>query len=566
MSPKKATIFFLLASFFCGSLPSLFGAATGEKAMVVTPDPRATQAALEVLNEGGNALDAAIAAQWVFSVVQPQSSGVGGSGQLLFYDAAMRRILFFDGNVRAPGESNRGMFLDEKGELPPYRPDRNTGGRPVGVPGLLKLLQEVHSQFGTRKFPFEKLFDPAIKQAEEGTEVSEVLAQALRDEAPRLALSEEARKDLFDENGQPLREGQKLLQPDLAKMFRLVQTKGLKAFYDGDIAKAMVRAVQKDPFRPGSLSYRDLKHYEVVRRNPVHGSYQGYDLFSFSAPSSGGVMLLRGLNLLAHFDAAGLGKTTDIFHLLEEVQKIAFTNRMAIADPDLFDVPEKELLSQEWAQARAESIKFEKVLKDGRASRNPPPEDMKKPTRSSILVADAQGNRVALCATLGDAFGAAVKVPGYGFFLNNQLTDFDMDPASVNDPDATNVVSPEQRPRNAAAPLLIFKEGRFVLALDAYGPEEPAAILLNLLVLNLDLGVTCEGTLAAPRLVDADGVMRIEPELYDDGLLRTRLELLGQKLEKTENLGRAQAICSEDGSGKMTGASDPRGSGDAAGI
>jgi len=212
------------------------------------------------------------------------------------------------------------MFLNEKGELPPYQPDRNTGGRPVGVPGLLKILQEVHSQFGTRKFPFEKLFEPAIEQAEKGVEVSEPLAQAFHNQAARLTLWDDAKKNFF-ENGQPPQTGQKLLQPDLAKTFRLIQTKGVKAFYEGAIAKAMVRAVQKDPYHAGSMSYRDLEKYAIVRRNPVHGNYQGYDLFSFGPPSSGGVMLLRGLNLLTHFDVVGLGKTMDIFHLLEETQK-----------------------------------------------------------------------------------------------------------------------------------------------------------------------------------------------------------------------------------------------------
>ena len=564
MSPKKLSILFFLIFFSCSIFSSTLIAATGEKAMVVTPDPRATQAALEVLKEGGNAVDAAIAAQWVLNVVQPHASGIGGSGQLLFYDAAMRRILFFDGNVRAPEESSRGMFLNEKGALSLYWPARNTGGLPVGVPGLLKLLQEVHSQFGTRKFSFEKLFEPAIKQAEEGVEVSEPLAQALQDQAPRLVLEESAQNNFF-ENGQPLQVGQKLLQPDLAKTFRLIQAKGVKAFYDGAIAKAMVRAVQKDSSHAGHLSYRDLEDYKVVRRNPVHGNYQGYDLFSFGAPSSGGIMILRGLNLLTHFDVAGLGKTIDIFHLLEETQKVAFTNYAAIVDPDLFDIPEKELLSQEWAQSRAASIRFEKVLKET-GSRKTFPEAMKKSARTSILIADPQGNRVALVSTLGDAFGSAVKVPEYGFFLNNQLTDFDMDPKNVNDPEATNVVSSGQRPRNAAAPVFVFKEGRSVLMLDAYGPEEPASILLNILVLKLDLDAPCGGALEALRLLDANGVMQVEPGLYDDGLVRTRLELLGQTLEKKESLGLAQMICFENGSGSVTGESDSRGTGEASGF
>ncbi|MBU9888280.1 MAG: gamma-glutamyltransferase family protein [Candidatus Omnitrophica bacterium] len=566
MTPPKKSACLLFGLMCCFLFPGpVLKAATGDKSMVVTPDARATQAGLEVLRQGGNAIDAAIAAQWVLNVVQPQASGIGGSGQILLYDAPMRRILYYDGNTRAPGEASRGLFLDGQGRLPPYRPDRNTGGLPVGVPGLLKLLQEIHFQYGTKKFTFEELFDPAIRMAEEGVEVCGPLAQALREETSRLSLSPISKKDLSGDNGQPLEEGQKFFQPELAKTLRLIQGNGTGVFYKGEIAEAMVRTVRNDPYAPGVLSLRDLEKYAAVRRDPVHGNYHGYDLFSLGAPASGGILLLRGLNVLSSFDVSGLGRTTDIFHLLEEVQKIALTNRAAIADPDFFNIPEKELLSQAWAKAKAGSIQLDKASKEN-VTPNPALESMKRPARASILAADAQGNRVILSSSLGDAFGSAIKVPGYGFFLNNSLTDFDADLASVNDPGAANVVAPDQRPRNAAAPLFAFKEGRFALMLDAYGPDEPAAVLLNLIILKLDLGVTCEKALAAPRLVDAGGITQIESELYDDGLVRTFLELSGQTVEKKEDLGRVQMIFFEKDTGKMIGGSDPRGAGEAAGF
>ena len=539
-------------------------AAVGEKAMAVTPDPRATQTALEILKQGGNAVDAVVAAEWVLQVVQPQSSGIGGGGLFLFYDIGTRRILFVDGSVKAPAKSSPEMFLDPKGKLLPYQPDRSTGGMPVGVPGLLKLTDEVHAKYGTHKFPFAKLFEPAIHLAEEGTEVSEPLAKALRENAKRLALLDPSR-EIFFKQGAPLEEGKKFSQPELAKAFRLIQNKGTEAFYKGVLATAMTQAVQKATYRPGRLSERDLEDYGIVVRDPVHATYQGYDLFSAGPPADGGVMLFRSLNILSHFGIPGLGQVSETYHLLAETQKTALSNRSGVADPDMFDVPLKELLSEAWAQERAGRIKFDRVLKSPEAP-DRKSENGKKRSGASIMIVDPHGNIAILTATLGDAFGSALRVPGYGFFLNNQLTDLAADPASVKDPQSAELISGGQRPHGVEAPVFIFKEGKPAFLMNAYGSDDPAAVLLNVAIQKIDLGASCAGALGAPRLLVRDGVMGMEPGLYSQEMIRLKLGLLGHKIEKKAPVGSAQIVCFDEGSGRIDGQSDPRDLGEAAGF
>ncbi|MFH1799543.1 MAG: gamma-glutamyltransferase [Candidatus Omnitrophota bacterium] len=560
---KTLTLFWSFSLFSLGIFSSL-QAATGEKAMVISPDLRATQAALEVLKQGGNAVDAAVAAQWMLNVVGPQASGIGGGGFFLFYDIGTRRILSFDGSVKAPAKAFPEMFLDENKIPRPYQPERNTGGLPVGVPGLLKLMEEVHAKYGTHKFPFAKLMETAIQQAEEGAEVSAVLARALRENTERLELLDPP-KEVFSKNGVLFEEGQKFSQPELAKALRLIQAKGAKVFYEGAIANAIARAVYKNVYSAGLLSRRDLEDYTIATRDPVHATYQGYDLFSAGPPADGGVMLFRGLNLLSHFGLPGLGQVPETYHLLGETQKIAFSNRSGVADPDLFDIPLEKLLSEAWVQDRMNAIQFDQILKSDEMTVEGP-EEGKKRVGSSIIVVDPQGNIVILTATLGDEFGSALRVPGYGFFLNDLLTDFIADPSSVKDPDSAAIISGGQRPRGPEAPVFIFRDGRPSLLLDAYGSDDPAAVLLNVVVQKIDLGASCSGAVGSPRLLVRGRALRMESGLYDQEMIRLKLALFGHDIEKEDPVGFAQIVCFDRGSGRIEGSSDPRGNGEAAGF
>lgn len=559
----RRTLYAVLFLLTCFSFSLRLEAAVGEKAMVVTSDPRATQTALEILKQGGNAIDAAVAAQWVLNVVQPNASGIGGSGYLLFYDIGIQRILFFDGSVKAPEEAFPKMFLDKTGQLLPYQ-ERSMGGLAVGVPGLLKLLEQVHGLYGTKKFSFGKLFDAAIEYAEKKTEVSASLANALQKNRDRLTLLGGDQGVFFDHR-EVLLQGQKLLQPDLAKTFRLIQAKGTEAFYKGKIAKAIIAAVQKNHFRNGFLSYRDLERYEIAKRNPAHGSYQDYDVFSAGPPSRGGVELLMALNVISHFGVSGLGRVAEAYHLLGETQKVAFSVNPLVADPDYFDIPTEAFLSEDWAKKRADTIKLDRVIPSEKKEKNFF-EENRNPEKSSILIVDSQGNMVALSATLGDALGSGVLVPGYGFFLNNQLTDFDTRLETMDHPDAANVPAGGQRPQTQVAPTFIFQKGKPSFILNTSGELRPAAALLNLLVHKIDFNESCENAVKAPRILDREGALQMGPELYKDEVLRLKLALLGHKVEEDHALGGVQMICFDNESDKITGATDFGGSGEAEGF
>ncbi|OGX13859.1 MAG: hypothetical protein A2351_01055 [Omnitrophica bacterium RIFOXYB12_FULL_50_7] len=519
---------------------------------------------MEVLKQGGNAVDAAVAAEWVLGVVEPQASGIGGGGLFLFYDIGTRRILSFDGSVKAPAKAFPKMFLEKNGKPLPYQAERNTGGLPVGVPGLLKLTEEVHAKYGTHKFPFAKLMEPAIRLAEAGTEVSATLARAVRENAERLTLLD-PEGTVFFEKGVSIGEGKKISQPELAKALRLIQAKGAEAFYEGVIAKSIVRAVRKNVYREGLLSERDLEDYTIAARDPIHATYQGYDLFSAGPPVDGGVMLFRGLNLLSRFGIPGFGQVAETYHLLGETQKIAFSDRSGVADPDLFDIPLEELLSDAWAQDRASTFKFDQVLKS-EEMKVVGPQKGKNRAGSSIIVVDPQGNIAILAATLGDAFGSALKVPGYGFFLNDLLTDFVADPASVKDPQSAELISGGQRPRGSEVPVFIFKNGKPSMLLNAYGPDDPAVVLLNVIVQKIDLGASCSGAVTFPRLLVQGKALRMESGLYGREMIRLKLALLGHDIEKEDPIGFAQMVCFEEGSDRIEGESDPRASGEAAGF
>jgi gamma-glutamyltranspeptidase/glutathione hydrolase len=236
-----------------------------------------------------------------------------------------------------------------------------------------------------------------------------------------------------------------------------------------------------------------------------------------------------------------------------------------VADPDLFDIPLEKLLSEAWAQDRMNAIQFDQILKSDEMTVEVP-ERGKKRIGSSIIVVDPKGNIVILTATLGDAFGSALRVPGYGFFLNDLITDFAADPSTVKDPNSAAIISGGQRPRGPEAPLFIFKEGSPSILLDAYGWDDPAAVLLNVMVQKIDLGASCLGAVESPRLLVRGRALHMESGLYDQETIRLKLALLGHDIEKEDPIGFAQIVCFDKGSGRIEGESDPRASGEAAGF
>ncbi len=527
--------------------------------MVVTANPYATRAALEILRQGGNAVDAVIAAQWVLNVVEPQGSGIGGGGFFVYFDSKTKRVHTFDGREKAPARAFPEMFLDLSGTAMPFYPGRMTGGLPVGVPGTLKLLKRVHERFGSGKFRFEELFQPAIQLAEKGVPVFPRVAAAIENESVRLGSFESSRKIFFHPNGQPLREGNRLVQKDLARTFRTIAQKGIGAFYEGEIAQAIVDAVQKAPVLPGLLEPLDMKIYEPVERTPLRGSYRGFEIFTMGPPSSAGVALIEILNILENHEALAKGPSADAFHLLIEAQKIAFEDRSNfLADPDFVKVPLGQLLSKEYAGEKRNEINLEKARPTGVLVQEASLEVHSNTTHVSIR--DPQGNFVSYTGTIEYVFGSGMVVPGWGFVLNNELTDFDAEPGKANSP------APGKRPRSSMCPLLVFRQGEPFLAMGSPGGSLIIPTVQEVLTNILDFQMPLEEAVSAPRFAARGGSVETEPGFLAKTDLVNSLRPRGHVFVLTPPFGNVQAILVDEKEKTLQGVSDPRGEGEALGY
>jgi gamma-glutamyltranspeptidase/glutathione hydrolase len=552
----------ILPLLFLLSFSSSLFAATGTKVMVATQHPYATEVALEVLQLGGNAVDAAVAAQWMLNVVEPQSSGIGGGGFFVFYEAATKRIYTFDGREAAPAEAFPEMFLDSNGNPYPEQ-EAMTGGLPAGVPGVLKLLKTVHDRFGSKAFSFAELFDPAIQIAENGFEVTPRLARFIEQQKDRLKLFESSRAIFFNAQDQPLQTGEVLIQKDLGNTFRLIQREGIRVFYEGAMAQDIVKAVRTAPFHPGLMKLEDLQYYQVKERDPVHGEYRDFSIFSMGPPSSGGTTLIETLNILDHFDISQMKRSPDFFHVFSEAQKLAFVDRNAyLGDPDFVKTPLDALLSEE----RAEKF-FKMIRPDASISLEQPLLPLESPNTSHISIVDAEGNIVSYTTTIEHIFGSALVVPGRGFFLNNELSDFDLAPKDENGKLKANAPGSEKRPRSSMTPTIVFNpKGEPVLVLGSPGSTAIIAAVLNTIVNYLDFKMPLKEAVSAPRLLNRTGVTEMEAPLFNDQALRTALEGKGDLLKSIPPFGNVQAIALEYGPPVLIGESDPRGEGKAEGF
>lgn len=581
-------LLFLSRSVFAENQPQLVDPVSSHQAsqaMVVTAHPYATQAALETLQSGGNAVDAAIVAQWVLNVVEPQSSGIGGGGFFLYFDAKKRSIHALDGREKAPLRAFPEMFLEPTGEPIRFYPDRITGGLPVGVPGTLKLLKHVHTRFGSGKMRFEELFIPAIQFAQGGVPVSERLAATLQSEAGRLKLFEASRKIFFNPSGGPLNKDETLYQKDLAKTFETIAQKGVGAFYEGEIARAMVETVQKSPVRPGRLQRFDLQFYNVVEREALHGSYRGYDIFTMGPPSSGGVALLEILNILENFSLIFYGASADSFHLAMEAQKYAYEDRAQfLGDPDFVKIPLDKILSKDYARKKAREIKFQEArlveFQAEEASLSA------QSNTSHISIRDSEGNMVSYTTTIEHPFGSAMVVPGWGFLLNNELTDFDVVPRASKVLNAVapkgsllnsaveraqlklkpNAAGPEKRPRSSMCPVIIFRNGLPFLIAGSPGGSLIIPTVQEIIMYLIDFKMPPEQVLSAPRFAARGNRIEAEQVFLEDAEVIRSLKGRGHFFKLRKPFGNAQAIFFDSKTDTLTGVSDPRGDGEAQGY
>lgn len=498
------------------SVSVLAAAADG---VVSASHPAAAAAGARMLAAGGNAVDAAAAVQFALNVVEPQSSGIGGGGFMMVHLARTGETVIVDSRERAPAKATAGMFAPDG--LPMSFPLASTSGVSVGVPGTVRGVDAALKRWGTKKLA--ETLAPAIALAERGFRVNRFLAADIANDGGRTQLFPETAA-IFRPQGVPLAEGDWLLQPELAKTLKLIAAKGPDAFYRGPLARAIVKAQQRARSELGEtgrgrMTLDDLAQYRVAIRQPLIGHYRGWTLATMPPPSSGGLTLLQMLGLLERYPlgdtAQGYGfGSAKTLHLMIEAMRLAFADRaMWIGDDDAVPVPSRGLLHAEYLAGRAALISLDKRMDTPQAG-DPRPWDKadvrpkvssareESPHTTHFSVIDRWGNMVSYTSTIEHTWGSGITVPGYGFLLNNELTDFNFLPgadAAAGNPGA-NDVAPGKRPRSSMAPTMLFRSGK---PLAAYGSPGGATIINSVLNVTLDLvdhGMSLQQAIDAPRL------------------------------------------------------------------
>lgn len=551
--------------------------ATGTGGSAATVDALATRAAMEILAQGGNAVDAAVAAAAVLGVTEPYSCGIGGGGFMVIYLAKEKRVVTLDHREVAPASFSPSVFLGPNGQPIPFA-ERVNSGLSVGVPGTVKGWEEALARYGT--LSLGRVLQPAIRVANQGFTVDATFTAQTQANLERFRYFTSTRS-LFLPDGNVPPVGSTLRNPDLARTYLLLASGGSRAFYTGPIAQAIVNTVNNPPIapgvtaniRPGRMTLADLANYEVRVRQPTVSSYRGYTIYGMGLPSSGGPTIALALNLLEGYDLKSLPRERAL-HLYLEASRLAFADRNAyMGDPEFVDAPLTGLLTKKYAEERRKAI-GERAADGAVRAGDPYPfqQDPSVPLRpqtqrerwegestTHLTVSDKEGNIVSYTFTIESTGGNAMVVPGYGFLLNNELTDFDVTLPHPNSPEAF------KRPRSSMSPTLVFRDGKPVLALGSPGGATIITTVLQTLVNVLDFGMPIDQALAAPRLsqrnlqtTGVDGGFERSPEAQ-------ALAALGHRWAPTAEIGALTAIAfNPDGS--VTAAAEPvrRGGGSAA--
>lgn len=538
--------------------------AKAQRFMVSAAHPDATRAGLEILEQGGTALDAAVAIQMMLTLVEPQSSGIGGGAFLLYWDAGTKTLYAYDGRETAPAAIDPRVFLDEEGQPLDFF-DAIIGGRSVGVPGVVRMLERAHEVHG--RLPWASLFESSIARAEEGFVVYERLHKQIAMD-PMLARLPGTRAYFLDEEGRPLPVGFVRKNPALARTFRTLADEGAKAFYEGELARKIVEAVREAPIAPGTLSLADMASYQAVQRPPVCMEYRARQVCGFPPPTSGGVTTLQMLGLLERFDVGSLEPTSvEAAHLLAEVGRYAYADRdRYVADPAFVDVPVKALLGDTYLEARAALIDPSRASTSpvpageptAGASGHAPGRAPELPSTSHFVVWDAFGNVASMTTSVEFMFGAHLMVEG--FLLNNQLTDFSFVPEVEGQPVA-NAVAPGKRPRSSMAPMIAFDErGEPMLALGSPGGSRIIPYVVQALVGVLDWKLDVQQAVSLAHVANRNGATELESALRAPAelqALESALESMGHVVEVGEMNSGLHAI-EKKPDGTLEGAADPR--------
>lgn len=541
----------------CGLIVGLMAltsvAAQAGDAVVAVSHPLAAAAGAWAIDQGGDAVDAAAAIQFALNVVEPQSSGIGGGAFIMVYRAKTQQVFALDAREVAPAAASAEQFAGMDFE------QASTNGIAVGVPGTLAGMEALRQRWG--HLTLAQSLKPARRYARDGFQVTPYLAHAMQ--SRRLDGQPEARQLVRNQQGQVLTVGALWRQPELAHTFDLIARDGVNAFYKGAMARAMVRAQQRSHVGPagvGRLTLSDLADYRPLWRKPLEYSYRGYRLVSMPPPSSGGVALFQVLGMLSRFQ---VGQQPGM--LLGESGQVRVTIdalRLALSDrarwmgdaPSGLNVPMAQLLSPAYLEAQSRRLDPQHRLELTPEHASP---EGTHTTHFSVV--DHEGNVVSVTSTVEAPWGSGILVPGYGFFLNNELTDFNLTPhANAQDP-GVNDVRPQHRPRSSMTPTLLFRGARWI---GAYGSPGGVSIISTVLEMTQDLldqDLAPADAIALPRfaVLDAQGTLFVEPTFSKD--LATRLRQQGDDIKVTTTpLGSVQWVGRDDKTGQWVGAADAR--------
>ena len=555
-----ATIFVLAGAGTAASRAPVRGA----RAMVVSTVVRATQAGLDVLRNGGNAVDAAVAVGFALAVTHPSAGNLGGGGFMLIRMAGSGETVLVDYREKAPAAARRDMYLDSEGS--PDKAASTVGYRAAGVPGTVAGLALALERYGTLKLADATA--PAVALARDGLALSYYESQSLQAGRKLLGQFPESKR-IYLREGDTYTEGELFRQPELSETLAAIGRGGPGEFYEGAVAKRIASDMAANG---GLITLEDLRSYRAVVRRPVRGSYRGYEVYSSPPPSSGGTALIGMLNLLEPYPLGKYGPgSSRSLHLIAEAMKRAFADRAEfLGDADFVPVPLAGLLSKAYARERRATID-PYLASDASRLGHGKPSDFESEQTTHYSVVDEQGNAVANTYTLNGGFGCGVTIPGTGILMNNEMDDFSAKPGAPNAAGLihgeANAIAPGKRPLSAMTPTIVLKDGKLFLVLGSPGGPTIINTVLQTILNVIDFGMTVQEAVDAPRIHHQwmpDSLAMERVGFAED--VRDALRARGHTLAERNSIGDCHAILIDPASGVRLGAADPRQDGKALGF
>ncbi|MEN8192105.1 MAG: gamma-glutamyltransferase [Bacteroidota bacterium] len=551
-SGRKYSLIILSAIFLLFSIDTLPQDVISKNGMVASAHPLASKAGLQILKDGGNAVDAMVATAFALGVVEPNASGIGGGGFMMIKLAAENKGITIDFRETAPDKAVPGMYYEND---VPYKDLVHAGGMSIGVPGTMAGLALALEKYGTMSL--SEVLNPAIKYAESGFEVSEKFSNMIV-EAYDVILANEATSQIYLDEGLPLMEGGVISNPNLANTYLKIAERGADTFYKGEIAEAIVSEMKE---QNGLITREDLETYSAEIKNPVTGTYRGYQIISAAPPTGGGTHLVELLNILESFNLKYLQhNSVEYIHVLAEAMKIVYADKSKnMADPAFYFVPVDSLTNKIYAHKVRKNIDLNKCRDDYRSS-----ELLYRESNSTthLSVVDKEGNLTALTQSINHWFGSGVTVKGTGILLNNHLGDFSSKPGTPNS------IEPNKKPVSSIAPTLVLKAGKPFLSIGTPGGSRIIGALAQIIINIIDFDMGIDDAIEAPRVHVTKNVLHVEGRI--DSVVVSGLIEIGHKVkihpDYDNYFGGAQGILIDHKLGEIRGGADSRRDGVAIGY